>query len=1209
MAKLLDKYKKLLEPVSTGLSNIVDNAQKKLQQAELAKISYDRQRSNNDTRGQRIGQSFLNNTLDIINKTPERAQTAKNLSNTLGNITNNKYAQAPIQFTSGAIQAMNLGLGQSPAPIPISNSGKLANTVGSSVGAANPYGATGKIVRSVTKATNPYFNKLVGNIGGSIAPRIAGGLSNVAQGRVIDPLTNQQTTLDSQLFDFGTGLIAGPTQFDDALKPAAKGFDFGRNKQSTWHPEDVAELDAIKDFLRGKRKIDTAELRNADRTITSLAQGYLPVETINKLAGQYGKNQKGFLKAMVKELDKSAQRLGAYANEKDAFDISKITLGIADNKQIRRSDMQGDLLNQSNKKLKEMFGDSFSEPMQAVIKSKKTPQVSGEEIRQIADNAMINQEIDPGVFKKAFAKFIGKRDAAETTAAQVGTKFKNIGSDKFEEFVNQIEKTGVSKDPKIKASANVFRKEMDKLFTAAKKDGLDINYLKNYVTHFWDRPAKEVEQMYQALKTRGFFQNDRTIPTYAEGIQMGLKPKYNNVGQLAGEYTKRLEKIKANYELFKTLKDQGLIVDTISGVKNTDFKPIMAEGFPRSSIVGPDGKTVEGVFYAPTEIADTINRVFGIEDKNNITNVLEKTANLSKKIQEIKLSGGIPGTPVNAFSAANLVKEYTSGNVISPTKSALRSLSQNKSLKYFEDNAEQIKKMQMRNIPLSTEFNTKSFTSFKDQISQAFTSGGVKGAAGKAWDKVMSDATFKRFIPMLQIDMFNRIEKQAMKQGKSAEEAADIAAQAIKNFYGVVGSDKTAARSSLENNTLSTFLFAPKFREAMINFWGNNIKSLKNPTALENRQNLKFMAGTGMTIAAMQYLSQKLNGNGMEDNPEYKKDKLLIPAGDITIGIPILPSIGTVPRAIYAAGAETVKGNVDVAAKELSRRLLSAAITPIADVVANQDYFGREIADPNASASEKNKSRAGYLFKEYVAGHPWIKEFIDKKSKEDPVAVRLSRAAELPFRFYKTESIKTAPFWEEYNNAKSAKERLDSLKYQDPQKAVAYYQENKQLINSLPGMKDQVGAYYDSGKNSAYLAKGGVISNDQHFAFTGTDGKFHLIDTDFSLPELKLTGNELVDKKLKSSYTSDINAKQRNVMTLLENGVIDPKQAESILRQLENGRGVAKSPKKVKVPKIPPIKIPKAKISSSAPTKVKELKRRKSKQYRLNKVRKLTASS
>jgi len=657
-------------------------------------------------------------------------------------------------------------------------------------------------------------------------------------------------------------------------------------------------------------------------------------------------------------------------------------------------------------------------PFNDNVKPKTLPKdaITPEEMKQMALESRYKAETENKSFNDAFSEWIGKRDSAKTTATKVSSAFAKIDPKIASEVIQVRENPSAQVSPRAKSIAQELGNMYDTLFADAKKSGVDMNYVDNYITHIWNKPIDVVQQMYKTAKQKFGFSGERSVPTYEEGIRMGLQPKYTHPAQILAEYVQRLEEVKANVAFINKLHDQGLVVPASTGIKNPGFSPINAPGIGRNTTTLSDGKTVVGGWYAPTDIARTINNVFGQQDTGVIGAVASKGRALSGKLQDISLSGGIPGTPLNAFTLAQTQKEIMGGRIASPIKSFIRSLSDPSSKKFFESNVDQIVKMQERNIPITTNYSVESLVP-KQTVQRTL---GEK--LGNIWNTAVNDPTFKRFMPQLQIRLFNDIEKEALKSGKSSSEAADIAASAVKKFYGIIPSDVSARRNKLGQDVLGTVAFAPKFRESMINFWINNAKSispvkladgkvrLNNPFSLENKSNTIFVASAIATYAAMDKINYALNGKHMSENPNGTEDKLLIPVGNgNVVGVPYLSSIATIPRGITRQGKMILEGNLSGASKDAFQTYTSTLLKPIADITANQDYFGNAIAKENDLPAEKYKKYAGYIALNTIGAHPYIKEIfrplLSGDTEAKPLYQRLSQATELPFRFYTDKSL------------------------------------------------------------------------------------------------------------------------------------------------------------------------------------------------------------
>ncbi len=646
------------------------------------------------------------------------------------------------------------------------------------------------------------------------------------------------------------------------------------------------------------------------------------------------------------------------------------------------------------------------------------------------------------MFNNIFAKFIGERDVAKTTGIQIGEKFVSIPKELGPEIIRARENPDLPMSPEVAQWIKPIAEEYDRLYQDAVDAGVNIHYLNDYITHIWEQSPEEVAKAYMAAKTKFNFAGERLIPTYDEGILMGLKPRFTHPAQIIAHYTERLEQTKANVELMSNLRAAGLVLPAGEGARYPGWAPISAPGINRSvstTTIGKKKTQVIGDYYAPREIANVLNKVFSPDERGFVGNLVGGTAKLSGLLQDITLSGGLPYTPLNAYTFGQTIKEVTAGvgglwnspiysakRMLSPVTSVLQSILPGASERFFKANTDQIKKMQARNIPVSTDYNVDNL------ISQNLLEKVIGKDLRTTWNKAINNPTFKEFMPMLQINMFNDIEKMALKNKYAPEQAANIAADAVKSFYGVVGSDDIARRDRAVHDAITTFFFAPKYRESMIRMWWTAAKSaspiqiehegikptgvhLNNPFSLTNKTSTNFLIGTLLTIVGYNLANLALNGRMMSENPEGQQDKLLVPIGDYTMGIPVLPSVATVPRAIISSIDNLLRGDIPGVLKQ-SKNYLSSLFAPLVDVASNENYFGQPIYEENDTPEQRYAKMGKYLAGAY--NHPWIEAAMDHYSKGEPGYVTLSKALELPLRWYKTDSISSRYYFDNLDTAR-----------------------------------------------------------------------------------------------------------------------------------------------------------------------------------------------
>jgi polyhydroxyalkanoate synthesis regulator phasin len=660
------------------------------------------------------------------------------------------------------------------------------------------------------------------------------------------------------------------------------------------------------------------------------------------------------------------------------------------------------------------------------------------------DKANINVALNFDRFKQRLIQALNNINAAKTEGIKVGLQFKDLPKDVSPEDAIKFIENPKNAPKKLEPYIKEVRQMYDQLYDLAQKEGIDMNYVKNYLTHIWDRPQEEVAQLYRQFKTKFKFANDRVLPTYEEGIKMGLKPKYTHPAQIIADYTSKLKQTIEKIRLLRDLEKEGFLV----AKKIPGFEPITVSGIePKPKIIG-ENKIREGVYYAPPEVAAVLRRAFGEQGPRPFS----LPAKIMALWQDIKLSGGILKTPLNAWTFGQVIKEVMAGRPIHALKAVLYSMTEEWANKYFQEHIDDILAMQKRGIELSTSLSLENLTGVKN-IGEIFKEKGIGGV----WERFFNDPTFKRFSPMLQIDFFSRMKKELINKGYNEELAADIAAKATKNFYGLVDYGEKVLRDKNIEDLITTVFFAPKYRETILNFMINNIKALKNPLSSENIYNTRFMIGAVLTYLAYDKLNRMFNGRSLIENPPGTEDKLLIPVSKITgdendktvIGIPIGPSIFTLPRAGARAVLRIAKGDIKGAVGDVISTTTSIGLKTIGDIAMNSDYFGKPIYDEGDDLPTATKKIAQYLFKQ--TQHPYIAEILDPRNQNDPIYQRLSRAMELPLRFYTEKSLNARYFFQfqdEVLKELNAKEKaaynsipkIDEKDPQDPNRRILKYQ-------------------------------------------------------------------------------------------------------------------------------------------------------------------------
>lgn len=123
--------------------------------------------------------------------------------------------------------------------------------------------------------------------------------------------------------------------------------------------------------------------------------------------------------------------------------------------------------------------------------------------------------------------------------------------------------------PELKKTAKMVGDWFEEVYNLMAQEGVlyDAGHVQNYVTHIWDRKRspKEAQEKYDnyvnTMRMRSPFTRHRVIPSYAEGIAMGMKPKYDDITGIILEYGHYATETIANHRMVEFLKNFQMEVD------------------------------------------------------------------------------------------------------------------------------------------------------------------------------------------------------------------------------------------------------------------------------------------------------------------------------------------------------------------------------------------------------------------------------------------------------------------------------------------------------------------------------------------------------------------------------------------------------------------------------------------------------------------------
>ena len=865
--------------------------------------------------------------------------------------------------------------------------GSFAEGAGSAVGYS-------PATRAFTSMSDPFIRRLIPGASGNVAQRLASGLGNLAQDEALAAATGQKNTGTSRALSFILGAAYGPKMFSsqadqDLDELLRRGRSLGIKGVSpnafNVHPEDQdimerfyheviikkrgrenlgrlgEEAQLLAEHYLGKNwaTVSNEKLAKAFAWVLDMNRK-IPPEARSPLGRVPGFTQgfaQGGAKAAKANLDQELAGMGY-----DKGQIAKISA-----KEKRR------ILKENIPPFAhESFEGTFDQKSAAEgVARGEVAQEEGPQGLKRLFNRLFNPLKDaPQPVQETANAWRKETLTARAEANALAQKFAHIPSEDGWKMVRYIQNPTQEAAQQLGFDPSQYRKEIkelrriyDQLRQEGIKKGLEIGYLDNYLNQVWEESWGEIAAKVRGAGTKPYFTKERIIPSYEEGMKLGLTPRFTHPAQLVAHYKEALGKALANKKLVDQLVDSGYLVP--AGDAPLDWVRIDAPLFPKATRIIGKEKRIISDYKAPPNVAEAINNIFqyGGGRHGGLEEIAELGAKVSRAMQEISLSGGYG--PANAFTYGQMIKEITAGRVRSPIASFFRSFSEKASNQFFAEHQNTIRMMSQEGIPV---YHSADYGSMFDNLAKNKT---LKDKLGDVWNQVVNEPTFKRFMPMLAIHFFEDVYNQAVKDGLAPQEARKLAGEATKNFYGIVDN---FTRSKFVEDAVTSVFFAPKFRESMVNFWINNLKALSpktwgNPAFKANR---KFLVGTVITYLVYNALNKALTGHAMSDNKGGKELSLEIPVGEgRSIFVPILPSVGTMPRRLGEMAGALKEGDVATATQKAGS-FLSQPVSLGSQLLSNRTFYGGPIYQRDDSALAKLGKLGGYAFEQ--TSHPLIGE-------------------------------------------------------------------------------------------------------------------------------------------------------------------------------------------------------------------------------------------
>jgi len=445
------------------------------------------------------------------------------------------------------------------------------------------------------------------------------------------------------------------------------------------------------------------------------------------------------------------------------------------------------------------------------------------------DKSLLGRAFQPSIgtkYEKDFSGWVNNVKSVKVEGILKGKEFKDLdelGIQGIHAFQSG------SRSGRLKDVGAYF----DQKFKQLKDAGVRVNYRENYLPQIWDEDPAKIKEVYRRLGLRPSFTLDRVFEDYTAGMNAGLKPKFQNIGELIQWYERKANKAVADRQFYDLAKKNEWIKP--QGKGGPDWKILDQNHFPSIRVKSKRSGDVRVLpMTAPPELHRLLKNY--LDEPGELMQWIADKASLSKNLA---LSAGIPYTAVNAHGfnilartvIGNPAQAFTAGKYILNPKSA------GKVLDEMLPTAPWAVK---RGLTLTTEgyeLGDKGSTQLAGKILQK---------ALKKSGEMFEDPLFQNVLPALKLKHFNDLVGDMVKGGMDREMAGTNAAKFTNDLYGGINWEAMGRSKDLQNLGRMMIL-APDWLETNVRIGGGMGKALLNP---KNPQSKLYNRAARNLIAA-----------------------------------------------------------------------------------------------------------------------------------------------------------------------------------------------------------------------------------------------------------------------------------------------------------------------------------------------------------------------
>lgn len=621
--------------------------------------------------------------------------------------------------------------------------------------------------------------------------------------------------------------------------------------------------------------------------------------------------------------------------------------------------------------------------------------------------------------KNQFVKWVNARSASKLSGFLMQKKFADLdklGLDGIIKFQTEVAKEGRFADVK---------KYFDDKYQLLKENDINMGFKSDYLPQLWENPKQETLNtlfMQRGLTRTPSFTLSSVLRDYVEGLELGLKPRYNTISDLVGWYEKMADKSIADVNYFKYLGDNRFILPRSLAPRG--WKSLNPDGFPSRSL-RINNTVYNGTFFSPPDLADAINNYL-VEPPTNLLQQISKFASFAKNLV---LSSGIPYTGINAHGLNILMRHMLdSKNIVSGFLSGANYLLRpNVAAKDLQSMGERAVFAVKHGLTISTEEHIidRFVAEASKDLPQNFVVGKLKVTRDKFLEltsKMFETPLFSKIIPAIKVRHFNTIFND-LKKYYPEEEAANISAEITNGLFGGVNWE-AMGRGRITRQLLQSIILAPDWAETQIKTGAGLVKGIVKPFDKKNQAYQRVFANLLLAYISANVLNYMVSGHAIWDNDSghgFEIDMGKMQDGKKAYFRPFGTAADFV-RLPFDMATSLAKGDLTALTKVIRNRL-SIPLASGVSLIFNTDYAGNPIMGKDKYGRPiPVKQQIGGIASQ--VGNVVIPQYgqagLDLASGRIGWQDALSQSLELPFRFsYPPKSTAPASLNSLYNPSPS----------------------------------------------------------------------------------------------------------------------------------------------------------------------------------------------